>query len=36
VTACDLLLKRIRGDKKIYQKIVPMSLKIRESSEKNL
>ena len=36
VVACELLLKRIKGDKKIYKKIVPMILKIRESSEKNL
>lgn len=36
VVACELLLKRIKGDRKIYKKIVPMHLKIRESSEKNL
>ncbi len=34
--ACELLIKRIRGDRKIYKKIVPMIIKIRESSEKNL
>lgn len=33
--ACELLLKNIAGDKKIYKEIVPMILKIRESSEKN-
>ncbi len=33
-TACDLLLKRIRGDRQIYRKIVPMILKYRESSVK--
>jgi len=33
-TACELLIKRIRGDRKIYKKIVPMILKFRESSEK--
>lgn len=32
--ACDLLLRNIRGDKKIYKEIVPMILKIRESSNK--
>lgn len=32
--ACELLLKRINGDRKIYKEIVPMILKYRESSEK--
>lgn len=32
--ACELLLKNIAGDKTIYKEIVPMILKIRESSEK--
>jgi len=30
--ACELLLKNMNGDKKIYKEIVPMILKIRESS----
>ncbi|CCY80738.1 lacI family transcriptional regulator [Prevotella sp. CAG:1185] len=33
--ACELLLRNIRGDKKIYKEIVPMILKIRESSNKH-
>jgi len=33
--ACELLLKNIAGDKKIYKEIVPMILKIRESSDKS-
>jgi LacI family transcriptional regulator len=33
--AFELLLQHIEGDKKLYQKIVPMILKIRESSKKN-
>ncbi len=32
--ACELLLKRINGDNKIHKEIVPMILKIRESSAK--
>lgn len=32
--ACELLLKNINGDKKIYKEVVPMILKIRESSDK--
>lgn len=32
--ACELLLRRIKGDMKIYREIVPMILKIRESSDK--
>ena len=32
--ACDLLMRHIHGDTKIYKEIVPMILKIRESSEK--
>lgn len=33
---CQLLMKSINGDEKIYKEVVPMILKIRESSEKNL
>lgn len=33
--ACELLLRNIRGDKKIYKEIVSMILKIRESSNKH-
>ena len=32
--ACQLLMKIINGDEKIYKEVVPMILKIRESSEK--
>ncbi|MBO4826796.1 MAG: LacI family DNA-binding transcriptional regulator [Prevotella sp.] len=32
--ACELLLKNIAGDKHIYKEVVPMILKIRESSSK--
>lgn len=32
--ACELLLKNIAGEKKIYKEIIPMILKIRESSDK--
>ena len=32
--ACELLLKNISGDKRIYKEVVPMILKIRESSDK--
>jgi len=32
--ACELLMGHIGGDKKIHKEIVPMILKIRESSEK--
>lgn len=32
--ACELLMRQINGDTKIYNEIVPMILKIRESSEK--
>ena len=32
--ACELLLKNIGGDKHIYREVVPMMLKIRESSKK--
>jgi len=32
--ACELLMRNISGDKKIYKEIVPMTLKIRESSMK--
>ena len=34
--ACQLLMKSINGDENIYKEVVPMILKIRESSEKNL
>ena len=34
--ACQLLMKSINGDEKIYKEVVPMILRIRESSEKNL
>ena len=34
--ACQLLMKSINGDEKIYKEVVPMILKIRESSDKNL
>lgn len=33
--ACELLMRSIGGDPKIYREVVPMILKIRESSEKN-
>ena len=33
--ACELLMRNINGDEKIYKEVVPMILKIRESSEKN-
>ncbi len=32
--ACELLLKNINGDKKIYKEVIPMILKIRDSSRK--
>lgn len=32
--ACELLMRGINGDSKIYREVVPMILKIRESSEK--
>nr|MBP7472770.1 LacI family DNA-binding transcriptional regulator [Prevotella sp.] len=32
--ACELLMRNIHGDAKIYKEVVPMILKIRESSEK--
>ena len=34
-TACQLLLKSISGDSKIYRKIVPQKLVIRETSTRN-
>ena len=34
VTACQLLLKNINGDGKVYKKIVPQQLVIRETSAK--
>ncbi len=34
VKACELLLRNISGDKRIYKEVVPMILKIRESSDK--
>ena len=35
VKACELLLRNINGDTKIYRAVVPMILKIRESSDKS-
>lgn len=35
IKACELLLKNIAGDPTIYREVVPMILKIRESSDKN-
>jgi len=35
VTACQLLLKNIQGDTKVYKKIVPQQLVIRDTSAKN-
>ncbi len=35
VTACQLLLKSISGDPKVYKEIVPQQLVIRETSSKN-
>ena len=32
--ACELLLKNINGDKTIYREVIPMILKIRDSSRK--
>lgn len=32
--ACELLLKNIAGDKTIHKEIVPMTMKLRESSQK--
>ena len=32
--ACELLLRNITGDKKIYREIIPMKLNIRDSSDK--
>ena len=34
VTACQLLLKGIKGDTKVYKEIVPQQLVIRETSAK--
>jgi LacI family transcriptional regulator len=34
-TACQLLLRHIAGDNKVYQKIVPQKLVIRETSAKH-
>lgn len=34
--ACELLLRAINGDTRIYREVVPMTLKIRESSDKRL
>ncbi len=33
--SCELLMRSINGDSTIYKEVVPMILKIRESSEKN-
>ena len=35
VTACQLLLKAINGDTKVYKKIVPQQLVIRDTSARN-
>lgn len=32
--SCELLLKHINGDRRIYREVIPMKLKIRESSMK--
>ena len=32
--ACELLLRNLNGDKKIYREIIPMKLNIRDSSDK--
>ncbi len=32
--ACELLLRNINGDKRIYREVVPMTLMIRDSSDK--
>ena len=32
--ACELLLRNINGDQKIYQEVIPMILKIRDSTVK--
>lgn len=34
VKACELLFRNINGDTKIYKEVIPMILKVRESSEK--
>ena len=36
VTACQLLLKNIQGDMKVYKKIVPQQLVIRDTSAKKI
>ncbi|MDD2603005.1 MAG: LacI family transcriptional regulator, partial [Prevotella sp.] len=33
--ACELLIRRIQGDRRVYKEIVPFILKFRESSEKS-
>lgn len=33
--ACELLLRNIQGDRKIYREVIPMKLVIRNSSDKN-
>ena len=35
VTACQLLLRNIKGDTKVYKEIVPQQLIIRETSAKH-
>jgi LacI family transcriptional regulator len=35
IKACQLLLKSIGGDTKVYKEIVPQQLVIRETSAKN-
>jgi DNA-binding LacI/PurR family transcriptional regulator len=32
--ACDLLIRRIKGDRRIYKEVVPMKMVIRDSSDK--
>ena len=32
--ACELLMRNINGDKKIYREVIPMKLNIRDSSDK--
>lgn len=33
--ACELLLRRINGDRRVYKEVIPMIFKIRESSDKH-
>jgi LacI family transcriptional regulator len=34
-TACQLLLQQVKGDTKVYKKIVPQRIVIRDTSAKN-